>query len=243
MKINTKKGFSLVELLVVIVIIGILSGMGIAQFQSQQKKAKRAKRIAERAQVCKQMVATCAETQNLNCQSYTDCVNTFPVAFRATDSLILPLNASAVKRVTFEIKIDDTNVVLFRNFGPNYAYFFAAHTGNGFYGNNSGGYQVFVDGNQVTDLRPFFNDGIMHSIEIRNLNLPIWNQIHVNGYGNGSGYNLNGELSNLKFFDENNALLAAYSFSEGSGVSVADSSGNGHDGTLTTADETVFWGE
>lgn len=69
-------GFSLVELLVVIVIIGILSGMGISQFKQYQSKARDAKRIQQFTQavrLLKQYVTINGTLPSLTSNPPADC--------------------------------------------------------------------------------------------------------------------------------------------------------------------------
>lgn len=61
-----KQAFSLIELLVVIVVIGVLSGMGISQFKSYAAKANDARRVSHVAAISKAVQLYYAEYESYN---------------------------------------------------------------------------------------------------------------------------------------------------------------------------------
>jgi prepilin-type N-terminal cleavage/methylation domain-containing protein len=78
-RIHASRGFTLIELMVVVVIITILSGIIYANFSSSRGKARDAQRVSDTGQIqlavglyfdrCSQFPATLATSANNNCPS------------------------------------------------------------------------------------------------------------------------------------------------------------------------------
>lgn len=243
-----QKGFSLIELLVVMVILGILSGIGIAQFKSQQKKAKHAKIIAEKSQSCKLSVASCVESATDNeCMTFAECMDTYPVNLVGSEYISFPVPLANLRKITFDFESKGTNTLLFFEDRPytNRHFITAASNGviyhNGV-ANSGGGIQIKVDGEVVTNLNPFKNDGISHAYEVTGFDISHWTSLMFSGY-DYSNANVVGVLSNIVFYDDVGGVIARYNFQDQSGLMATDVSGNGHDASIhRLVSESVFWG-
>jgi len=150
------------------------------------------------------------------------------------DYIILPINVNHVYKITFKLEIKDNLFIVFSEKilpeNKDGGYMIASDEDHGLYHMNSGSPVVKVDNNVVTDLRPYYQDGIMHEFEISNLDISSWGGLAINGYG--GDFQFGGRISHIKIYNEMNTLIAQYSLDEKEGTTAHDTSGNNNHGTL-----------